>query len=130
MNDKSTPRPYEQWSTKAAEREEDAAYTFAFYLMKHCRAEALKRAKSAPMFATRKQQQKQVEEAVDIALHNVMDLLEGFWPLEAGPNHRAAFALAVCVSDTSQKPVERIDISPCRIDLPIGYWKWKDGEFR
>ena len=130
MSDKSTPRPYEQWSTKAAEREEDAAYTFAFYLMKHCRAEALKQVQSAPMLVTRKQLQKQVEEAVDTALHNVMDLLEGYWPLEAGPNHRAAFALSVCVSDTGRKPVERIDISPCRIDLPIGYWKWKDGEFR
>ncbi len=130
MSDKSTPRPYEDWSTKPAEREEDAAYTFAYYLMRHCRAEALKQAQSAPLLVTRKQLQKQVEAAVDTALHNVMDLLEGFWPMEAGPNHKAAFALSVCVSDINRKPVERIDISPSRIDLPIGYWKWKGGEFR
>ena len=130
MSDKTTPRPYEQWRANAADREEDAAYTFAFYLMQHCRAEALKEVQSAPMLVTRKQHQKQVEAAVDTALHNVMALLEGFWPMEAGPNHRAAFALSVCVSDMSRKPVERIDISPSRIDLPIGYWKWKDGEFR
>jgi hypothetical protein len=59
-----------------------------------------------------------------------MDLLEGFWPTKAGPNHRVAYALAICVSDLSRKPVERIDISPSLIDLPIGYWKFKDGEFR
>src|SRR5208282_4971712 len=76
MSDKSTPRPYEQWRTNAADREEDAAYTFAFYLMKHCRAEALKEVQSAPVLMTRKQFQKQVEAAVDTALHNVMDLLE------------------------------------------------------
>lgn len=34
------------------------------------------------------------------------------------------------ISDKSHKPVERIDISPSRLDLPIGYWKWKDGEFQ
>jgi hypothetical protein len=130
MNDKSTPRPYEQWRTNAADREEDAAQTFGYYLMQHCRAEALKQVQSTPVLVTRKQFQKQVEAAVDRALHNVMDLLEGYWPLEAGPNHRAAFALSVCVSDMSRKPVERIDVSPCRIDLPIGYWKWKSGEFR
>jgi hypothetical protein len=72
----------------------------------------------------------QVEAAVDTALHNVMDLVEGFWRAEAGPNHTAEFALSVCVKDTDRKLVERIDISPCLLDLPIGYWKWKDGEFR
>ena len=131
MSDTSTPRPYEQWRADGADREEDAAYTFGYYLMHHCRAEALKRVQSAPVLMTRKQFQKEVEEAVDRALCGVMDMLEGFWPLKAGPNHKAAFALSVCVSDMNEKKqVERIDISPCRIDLPIGYWKWKDGEFR
>lgn len=130
MSNKNTPRPYEQWRTDAADREEDAAYTFGYYLMRHCRAEALKKVQSAPVLVTRKRLQKQVEEAVDTALHDVMDLLEGFWPIEAGPNHKAEFALSVCVSDKSQKQVERIDISPCLIDLPIGYWNWKDGEFQ
>jgi hypothetical protein len=130
MSDASTPKPYEQWRTPSADREEDAAYTFGFYLMRHCRAEALKRVQSARLPATPEEFQAQVEAAVDGALCGVMDLLEGYWPMEAGPNHKAAFALSVCVSDTSWKPVERIDISPSRIDLPIGYWKWKDGEFR
>ena len=64
--------------------------------------------------------------------HNVMDLLEGFWRTEAGPNHTAEFALSVCVKDASQdgKVGERINISPCLLDLPIGYWKWKDAERR
>ena len=68
---------------------------------------------------------------MDIALHNVMDLLEGFWCTEAGPGQRVEYALSVCVKVASgEETVERIDISPCMLDLPIGYWKWKDGEFR
>ena len=128
MSDKSTPRPYEQWSTNAAGRKEDAAYTFGYYLMKHCRAEALKCVQSAPMLMTRKQFHKQVESAVDTALHNVLDLIEGYWPAEAGPKHTAEFALLVRVRDASRQEVEHIDISS--IDMPIGYWKWKEGEFR
>jgi len=128
MSDTNTPRPYEQWRTGSADRKEDAAYTFGYYLMKHCRAEALKSVQSAPMLMTRKQFHKQVEKAVDTALHNVLDLIEGFWPAEAGPNHRAEFELSVRIRDASGKEVEHIDISS--IDMPIGYWKWKDGGFR
>lgn len=130
MSDSSTPRPFEEWRTGAAERGEDAAYTFGYYLMRHCRAEALKRVGSAPVPTTPQEFQAQVEAAVDVALHNVMDLLEGFWRADAGPNHTAEFALSVCVRDASRKALERIDISPCLLDLPIGYWKWKDGGFR
>jgi hypothetical protein len=128
MSDKSTPKPYEQWRTNAGDREEDAAHTFGYYLMKHCRAEALKAVESAEVPTTAEQFRAQVAEAVDTALHNVLDLVEGYWPMEAGPSHRAAFELSVSVSDMSRNPVERIDIS--HIDMPIGYWKWKSGEFR
>jgi len=98
--------------------------------MQHCRAEALKATDSAKTPASAEEFHTQVAAAVDTALHNVMDLLEGFWPTQAGPNHRVAYSLSVCVSDMSRKPVERIDISPSLLDLPIGYWKFKDGEFR
>jgi hypothetical protein len=130
MNDTTTPRPYEEWRTGSADRGEDAAYTFGFYLMRHCRAEALKRVQAASLPATPQEAQAQVEAAVDTALHNVMDLLEGFWRTEAGPNHTAEFALSVCVKDADRKLVERLDVSPCLLDLPIGYWKWKEGGFR
>jgi hypothetical protein len=98
--------------------------------MRHCRAEALKEVQSAPTPATPEEFRAQVESAVDMALHNVMDLLEGFWRAETGPKHTAEFALSVRVRDASRKEVERVDISPCLLDLPIGYWKWKDGGFR
>ena len=130
MRDKSTPKPYGQWRTSSpADRGEDAASTFGYYLMKHCRAEALKSVQSAPMLLTRKQHQQQVEEAVDVALHNVMDLLEGYWPTDAGPEHAVEFALMIKVKDASGKEVESVRVSPCFIDLPIGYWKWQGGEF-
>src|ERR1019366_3382147 len=78
MSDKSTPKPYEQWRTNAGDREEDAAYTFGYYLMKHCRAEALKAVESAEVPTTAEQFRAQVAEAVDTALHNVLDLVEGY----------------------------------------------------
>jgi hypothetical protein len=130
MPESQTPRPYEQWRTVAIDRAEDAAYTFGYHLIQHCRSEALKKTESAPVPASTEEFQKHVAAAVDKALHNVMDLLEGFWPTQAGPNYRVAYALSVCISEMNQTPVERIDISPSLLDLPIGYWKFKGGEFR
>lgn len=72
-----------------------------------------------------------VEKAVDIALHNVNDMLEGFWKLEAGPKNSVELALVVRVRDAEGNLVETQEISPCKLDLPIGYWKWsQDREFR
>ena len=130
MNASDTPRPYSEWRTIPADRQEDAASTFGFHLMQHCRQEALKSLASATVPASAEEFRTQVTAAVDTALHNVMDLLEGFWPTQAGPDHRVDYALAVCVRDASGVQVERIDISPCLIDLPIGYWQFTQGEFR
>ena len=72
-----------------------------------------------------------VEKAVDRALHNVCDMLEGFWRLEAGAKHSIALALGIEVQDESGETVETLQISPCKQDLPIGYWKWaQDREFQ
>ena len=130
MPDSDTPRPYEQWRAAPFDRAEDAAYTFGYHLMQHCRREALKKLQSSPVPTSAEEFQTHVAAAVDTALHNVMDLVEGFWPTQTGPNHRVAYELTVCVSDKNGKSVERIAISPCLVDLPIGYWKFKSGEFR
>jgi hypothetical protein len=130
MPDSDTPKPYEQWRAASFDRAEDAAGTFGYHLIQHCRLEALKKIKATPVPTSAEEFQTQVAAAVDTALHNVMDLLEGFWPTQAGPNHRVAYELSVCVTDMSRKAVEKVAISPSLIDLPIGYWKFKDGEFR
>jgi hypothetical protein len=101
-----------------------------YHLMLHCRSKALKKIESTTIPANEEDFRTQVALAVDTALHNVMDLLEGFWRTEAGQNHTVQYALSVCVKDASRSEVERINISPCLIDLPIGYWKWKDGDFQ
>jgi len=129
MNAKDTPKPFKEWRTDKFDRAEDAAYTFGYHLMQHCRAEALKKVEAAGVPKTPEEFREQVAAAVDTALHNVMDLVEGYWATQAGPDHRVAYTLSVCVSDMSRQPVETVDISS-GIDLPIGYWKWKDGEFR
>ena len=130
MTDLSTPRPYDQWGVKPIDRAEDAAYVFGRDLMRYCRAEALKSADSAKLPKSAEEFREQIAAAVDVALHNVVDLLEGFFPMDAGPNHKVSYALSVCVADAEGAQRERIDISPCLLDLPIGYWKWKGGEFR
>ncbi len=128
MSAKDTPRPFKEWRTDKFARANDAAYTFGYHLMQHCRAEALKTAE-AGVPKSPEEFREQVTAAVDTALHNVMDLVEGYWATQTGPDHRVTYTLSVCVSDMSRKPVESIDISS-GLDLPIGYWKWKDGEFR
>jgi hypothetical protein len=122
----STPIPYEKWRKEQIDRAEDAASNFGYYLMAHCRAEALKKASAHAPPSTKAELEEIVTEAVDIALHNVADLLEGFWVTHAGPKHRTEFALAVRVTDEEGQIIERIDVSPCLIDLPIGYWNWKE----
>ena len=127
MADASMPRKYDEWRTPQFDREEDAAYLFGYYLVKHCRDEAM-----ATVPANLPPETKAaVEKAVDVALHNVCDLLEGFWRLDAGPKHTISLALQIQVHDEKNEVVERADISPCKLDLPIGYWKWAhEREFR
>lgn len=127
MTASALPVPYIEWRECDADRAEDAAYTFGHDLIVHCRDEAL-----ATLSADASEETKTaVEHAVDLALHNVMDLLEGFWPLPTGPSHSVEYALQVRVHDGANNLVETQEVSPCRLDLPIGYWKWaRDREFR
>jgi hypothetical protein len=127
MNINSKPRPFAEWRAKAIDREEDAAYAFGYQLMVHCRDEAMA---TLPADAS-PETKAAVEEAVDTALHNLNDMLEGFWKLEAGPEHSIELVLGVRVHDAKRNVVEKLEISPCKLDLPIGYWKWaRDREFR
>ena len=128
MNDEqSTPRPYSEWRTHEAARAEDAASTFGFHLLFHCREQALAQAEE---HMTTPELREAIEAAVDTALHNLCDLLEGYWPTMAGPSNPVSYSLVVNVLDEFASPVERIAISPAALDLPVGYWKWRDGEFR
>ena len=115
------PRLHSAWRKSAADREEDAANLFGYYLMKHCREEVL--AKLAPSSST--VPRSLAVEALDTALHNVMDLLEGFWPLDAGEGKQLELALHIQVTKDGQI-AEDVQISPSQIDLPIGYWAWDD----
>ena len=127
METASLPREHQDWRTSGPGRAEDAAYLFGYYLILHCRDEAIAKIPANASPDTKAA----VEVAVDTALHNVCDLLEGFWPLEAGPKKRIALALGVQVGDEEGDVVETVEISPCKLDLPIGYWKWaQDREFR
>ena len=130
MTKLSTPRPYDEWRSDPTDRAEDAAYVFGHDLMRYCRAEALKSANPSSLPKSAEELQQQIAAAVDVALHNVVDLLEGFFPMDAGPNHKISYALSVRVADSNGVERERIHISPCLLDLPIGYWKWRDGEFQ
>ena len=118
MNNASqTPRPYREWRTDPVDREEDAAHTFGFYAMRHCRAEALAK-------------QPDAVKAVDKALHNLFALLEGLWPTEAGADNPVEFVLSVRVRDRqTDQVVEEVEISPAKLDLPVGYWGWVEEQY-
>ena len=121
------PKPYSDWRKGEIDREEDAAYTFGYHLISHCRDEAME---TLPGDASAELRDV-VKKAVDVALHNVNDMLEGFWRLEAGPAHSVELVLGVRVHDEAGEVVETLEISPCKLDLPIGYWKWaNDREFQ
>lgn len=130
MDTPTPPEPYESWRTERHGRAEDAACLFGWHLIRYCREEALKSAKTAPLPLTQEKLNEEVAKAVDKALHNVMALFEGFFPMPAGPHHRAEYVLTVCIRDGAGEVAERIDIAPAMLDLPIGFWKWKDWEFR
>ena len=119
MIENGTYPAYSAWRDNEADRAEDAANLFGAYLIQHCRAEAIKSVHAA----TSSEARQVVEEAVDAALHGVMHLLEGFWALPAGGGLRTEFALHVNVFE-GEKRVESQAISPCKLDLPIGYWSW------
>jgi hypothetical protein len=127
MQADAQPCTYPNWRKDPMDRAEDAAYLFGYFLMKHCRDEALA---ELPVNAS-EEIRTIVVKAVDTALHNVCDLLEGYWTLEAGRKHRAELMLAVRILDGEGELVESQEISPAKLDLPIGYWKWaKDREFQ
>lgn len=114
------PRLHAAWRENTADREEDAASLFGYYLIKHCREEALATLESASPAA-----RSLAVEAVDTALHNVMDLLEGYWPLDAGDGKHLELALHIQVAKDEQI-AEDVQVSPSQVDLPIGYWAWVD----
>lgn len=127
MDIEAHPRPFPEWREKPVDRAEDAAYTFGYHLIIHCRDEAMATLPADASPETRGA----FEKAVDAALHHVIAMLEGFWKLEAGPKHSVELALVVRVVDSDRNLVESQEISPCKLDLPIGYWKWaQDRAFR
>jgi hypothetical protein len=121
MSNTIKPRLHNAWRTGAADREEDAANLFGYYLIKHCREKALAKLASSSSMVPHSL----AVEALDTALHNVMDLLEGFWPLDAGDGKQLELALHIQVTKDG-KVAEDVQVSPSQIDLPIGYWAWVD----
>ena len=127
MEDIKKPRPFEEWRIDKGDREEDAAYTFGSHLIKYCRDEVMQ---SLPENISELEKEN-IKTAMHESLHNVMDLLEGFWQLNSGEEHTVEYALQVVVRDKNKNLVKKVEISPCKIDLPIGFWKWAwDGEYR
>jgi hypothetical protein len=121
------PRDFADWRTEPSNRAEDAAHVFGYYLMLHCRAEAM----ATLPTGLSPEVKAAAEMAVDTALHNVCALLEGFWRLNAGPGHTISLALGAQVHDAKNRVIETQAISPSKLDLPIGYWKWaREREFR
>ena len=126
MNNKSEPREYKDWRKDPWDRKEDAAYTFGYHFVKYCLDQAIE---SLPNDLKHEDKEKAVG-AIHIGFHNVMDLFEGFWKLESGPENFVEYHLHVVAKNKDHDEIERINLSS-GLDLPIGFWKWvKDREFR
>lgn len=126
MEKKSEPRDYNDWRSEAWDRKEDAAHTFGYHLIKYCRDKAVA---NLPVEMKAGDKEKAIE-SIHVALHNVMDLIEGYWKLETGKDKCIEYNLQVVVKDKEHNEIERIDIAP-GLDLPIGFWIWaRDGEYR
>jgi hypothetical protein len=127
MEDTSQPRLYHEWRNEIFEREEDAAYTFGKHFIHYCRDEVIKGLSKD----VTENELKKITDAINMSLHNVMDLFEGFWKLKSGDDYSIEYVLQSIVKNKDGKELERANLSPCKLDLPIGFWKWAlDGEFR
>ena len=127
MENSKQPREFKEWRSNSFDRTEDASYTFGNHLIKYCRDEVIY---NLPIETSENEKEK-ITIAIHEALYNVMDLFEGFWKLNSGDDYSVEYILQVLVKDKNQKEVEKIDISPAKLDLPIGFWKWaEEGEFR
>jgi hypothetical protein len=125
MESNLQPREYEEWREDIWSRKEDAANTFGLHLMKYCREQAIENLSKE----INKETRENAIESIDIALHNVMDLIEGFWKLESGQDHFVEYQLNVKIKDKNHSEIEKISIAP-GLDLPIGFWNWVNGKFR
>ncbi len=131
MNEQTTLdlKPYAQWRSGKQYRGEDAATCFGYYLIQHCRNDILQQ---AVKFATSPDEVARTIHTVDSVLFNVIDLLEGAWMLPIDKEHQIELALHVLVralpnhTSTTEAVIEDIPISPCELDLPIGFHKWLD----
>ena len=124
---KASFREYNEWRTSDFERSEDAAYSIGYYFVKYCKDEVIEKIKKD----NKKVDLKLLEDAIDNTLHNVMDMFEGFWKLEIGNGKCIELELKVNVKNNDHSNIESISISPGKLDLPIGFWKWcRDREFK
>ena len=119
MSETIAPRYHDVWRADRVDREEDAATLFGYYLVKHCREEAMAKITLPPGSP----EHAVAVKAVETAIFNVMDLLEGFFMLDAGNGKHLQLALHVQVMKGEEEVVEDVRIAP-GIDLPIGYWGW------
>lgn len=122
---KPEPKPYSDWRSDVDSRAEDAAYWFGYYLMRHSREEGIDTLPDN----TDLKQYANVTKAVDTALHNALDLLEGFYRMPIGDGVSARLRLVMDVVDDDGTLVESHQLAP-GLDLPIGFWKFADGDFR
>ncbi len=103
MEDISKPRIYPQWSNDKYARADDAAYNFGYHLIQHCRNEAIL---NLPPDLTDEQRIKCIH-SIDLSLHNVMDMIEGYWPLTSGQEHRLEYNLSVSVLNKDFQEIEK-----------------------
>ena len=118
MSKVSEPRYHDEWRSNRVDREEDAASLFGYYLVTHCREDAIAKIP----YASGSQEHAAAVAAVEHALFGVMELLGGYRPLPAGDGKRLQLSLHVLI-EKDEELVEDIHVPP-DVDFYIGYWSW------
>ena len=118
MSNVSEPRYHDEWRSSRLDREEDAASLFGYYLIKHCREDAI----SKIPYSSGTREHAAAVAAVEHALFGVMELLGGYRPLSAGNGKRLQLSLHVRI-EKGEELVEDIPVPP-DVDFYIGYWAW------
>jgi hypothetical protein len=89
MSEVTEPRYHRKWRTNRADREEDAACLFGYYLIKNCRERSI----AEIPHAVGSGEHSAAVAAIEHALFGVMELLGGYRPLDAGDGKRLELLL-------------------------------------
>jgi hypothetical protein len=123
------PREYHEWRTDASGRWRDAFHTFGHLLMTHARNGALAEVSETASVETRET----ASRVAELALYNLMMILEGVVGVPIGNDRSLEFALIARIRKSGEpySVVEEFELAPDGDESAcMGFHFWTGGDFR